>query len=98
MHSGILTFDGTIHRERVRGNWRLLIKHSVVSICSAVQRGREADEHAGQLLNLGVGVGVPERRCSPGDFLLQRNAVGRRVSRDGQENVRRSNAEWTVLV
>jgi hypothetical protein len=47
-----------------------------------------ADEHAGQLLNLGVGVGVPERRCSPGDFLLQRNAAGRRASRDGQENVR----------
>ena len=77
----------------VRGNRRRLIKHSVVSICSAVQRGREADEHAGQLLNLGVGVGVPERRCSPGDFLLQRNAAGRRVSRDGQENVRGSNAE-----
>ena len=62
------------------------------------ERKALTDEHAGQLLNLGVGVGVPERRCSPGDFLLQRNAAGRRVSRDGQENVRGSNAGSTVLV
>ena len=55
-------------------------------VVRVVERGREADENAGQLLNFRVCGRALERVGGRGDLLLQRNAACGRVSGDGQDS------------